>query len=576
MKNARKSLVANTLKVRNFIILIVIILGFNIDAFAQNYFIIGTGTHATHLYPMDRGQDYSTHEVIYLQTELGGPNVFTKISFHKMAGTNVDGIENVTIYMKHTTDSTLDDGSYNLSSGYIEVFDGTFTNNAPDGWMEVTLTNGGFSYNGVDNLQVLIIKGYQSSIPQKPQWNYTELSDYKARSESNNSSQPTYLRSHKKRPNIKIEYSAPTFLWVEIGTGTDAQAKSPINRKYDYSTSELIYLDSEIGRGYYLNGIAFYKKEGTNMEGIENVAIYLKNSTDSNFTDGTYSLTGYTEVYNGTFTNNATSGWMEVMFTIGGFSYHCDGHLHVLIIKSYQNKTSHEPEWSYTEVGDNRARNGQDNKTQPTMLEASNELPNVRLIYDHPNPVELTSFTSSIKDRNVTLNWSTTVELNNAGFEVERKSVNDAQWTRIGFVEGNGTTNEPMKYTFTDVKLETGKYNYRLKQIDYNNSSTVYDLNNAIEIGIPKKPELSQNYPNPFNPVTKIDYNLPYNGNVSLKIYDITGREIVTLVNETQTAGYYTVQFDASNFASGTYFYTITTDDGVNNYVMTKRMILIK
>lgn len=195
---------------------------------------------------------------------------------------------------------------------------------------------------------------------------------------------------------------------------------------------------------------------------------------------------------------------------------------------------------------------------------------------ESPLPVELTSFTSTVNDRDVKLNWSTAVELNNAGFEIERKSVNDAQWTKIGFVEGNGTTNEPKKYTFTDAKLETGKYNYRLKQIDYNNSSTVYDLNNAIEIGIPNKPELSQNYPNPFNPVTRIDYNLPYNGNVSLKIYDITGRQIATLVNEIQTAGYYTIQFDASNFASGTYFYSIITDDEQNSFVMTKRMILVK
>jgi len=88
------------------------------------------------------------------------------------------------------------------------------------------------------------------------------------------------------------------------------------------------------------------------------------------------------------------------------------------------------------------------------MLEACDELPNVRLIYDHPNPVELTSFTAIAKDRNVTLKWSTAVELNNAGFEVERKTIRDgSKWMKIGFVEGNGTTNEPKNYTFTDAKL---------------------------------------------------------------------------------------------------------------------------
>ena len=192
-------------------------------------------------------------------------------------------------------------------------------------------------------------------------------------------------------------------------------------------------------------------------------------------------------------------------------------------------------------------------------------------------PVELTSFTSSTSDNSVQLTWSTAGELNNAGFEIERRTVNDgAEWVKIGFVQGNGTTNEPKNYSFDDKKLSTGKYNYRLKQLDYNNKATLFDLSNAVEIGKPKKFELSQNYPNPFNPITKIDYNLPFNGNVTLNIYDISGREITTLVNNTQEAGFYTVQFNANNFASGTYFYRISASNGQENLVMTKRMLLIK
>ena len=194
-----------------------------------------------------------------------------------------------------------------------------------------------------------------------------------------------------------------------------------------------------------------------------------------------------------------------------------------------------------------------------------------------PLPVELTSFTSTVNDRDVELNWSTACELNNAGFDIERRTVNDGvEWVKIGFVQGNGTTNEPKNYSFEDKKLSTGKYNYRLKQLDYNNKTTLFDLSNAIEIGKPKKFELSQNYPNPFNPITKIDYNLPFNGNVTLNIYDISGREITTLVNNTQEAGFYTVQFNANNFASGTYFYRISANNGQENFVMTKRMLFIK
>ena len=547
-------------------------LGLYTGAFAQDYITIGTGTNASHLSPMNRGKNYSTSELLYLQSELGGANNFMKIAFHKKSGVNTEGIENVTIYIKHTTETTLSTGNYSLD-GYSLVFSGTFTNNTTSGWMEVTLDNT-FLYNGNDNIQVLIIKGYQSTTSKKPQWSYTQLSSYRARGKADNKTQPTNLKRDKKLPNIRIKYST-SFAHITIGHGTEAQEVSPLNRKFNYSTHEIIYLRSELGNAFNFTKIAFHKKEGDNTSGIENVTIYMKHTPDSTFEDGTYSLNGYSQVFSGTFTNNTTNGWMEI--TLGSaFPYNGSDNLQMLIIKGYQSKTETEPKWSFTSLSENRTRNAKDNNSQPTLLEASLDRPNIRLEYESPNPVELTSFTSTVKDRNVTLNWSTAVELNNAGFEIERKSVNDAQWTNIGFVEGNGTTSEPKNYTFTDAKLETGKYNYRLKQIDYNQASTVYDLNNAIEIGIPKKPELSQNYPNPFNPVTNIDYNLTYSGNVSLKIYDITGREIVTLLNKTQTAGYYTVQFDASNFASGTYFYTITTDDGVNNFVMTKRMILVK
>ena len=84
--------------------------------------------------------------------------------------------------------------------------------------------------------------------------------------------------------------------------------------------------------------------------------------------------------------------------------------------------------------------------------------------------------------------------------------------------------------------------------------------------------ELFQNYPNPFNPNTKINFALPKQGLVTLKIYDITGREIKTLVNEVKQAGYYTVDFNASHLSSGVYFYKIQSGD----FSSVKRMVLIK
>jgi len=88
----------------------------------------------------------------------------------------------------------------------------------------------------------------------------------------------------------------------------------------------------------------------------------------------------------------------------------------------------------------------------------------------------------------------------------------------------------------------------------------------------PKEFQLSQNYPNPFNPVTNIKYQLPKDGFVSLKVYDITGREIAKLVSEQKQAGYYTVSFNGSNFASGVYFYRIQAGD----FVQVKKMVLVK
>jgi hypothetical protein len=81
-----------------------------------------------------------------------------------------------------------------------------------------------------------------------------------------------------------------------------------------------------------------------------------------------------------------------------------------------------------------------------------------------------------------------------------------------------------------------------------------------------------QNHPNPFNPVTVISYQLPAIGTVSVKVYDIFGRDVKTLVNETNIAGTYNVQFDATNLASGVYFYRLTTE----YFSQTKRMLLIK
>jgi len=190
-------------------------------------------------------------------------------------------------------------------------------------------------------------------------------------------------------------------------------------------------------------------------------------------------------------------------------------------------------------------------------------------------PVTLSSFTSNVNERNVNLRWITSSEQNNSGFEVERAEFksDNPEYSRIGYVQGKGTINTPTNYTFLDTKLNSGKYQYRLKQIDNNGNFEYHNLYGVVEVGLPAMFKLSQNYPNPFNPATKIDFQLPLDSKVSLKIYDITGKEIMTMINnEFKTAGFYTVNINTLNLASGIYFYRINTE----SFSDVKRMLLVK
>ena len=199
-----------------------------------------------------------------------------------------------------------------------------------------------------------------------------------------------------------------------------------------------------------------------------------------------------------------------------------------------------------------------------------------------PLPVELTSFSASVRGKGVELAWKTATEVNNYGFEIEKKAVsgwplassqqpNANNWSKIGFVEGNGTTNFPKSYSFVDAGAQ-GKVSYRLKQIDRDGK---FEYSNVVEIAsanVVTKYSLMQNHPNPFNPNTVISYQLPMNGYVTLKVYDMIGKEIATLVNGMQEAGEHTTSFNASHLPSGLYFYTLQA----KNFNETKKMILVK
>jgi len=191
----------------------------------------------------------------------------------------------------------------------------------------------------------------------------------------------------------------------------------------------------------------------------------------------------------------------------------------------------------------------------------------------NPLPVEMYSFSASLIDNAIQLNWATETEVSNYGFQVQRSASNvqSFEWRNIGFVEGHGNSNSPKEYSFVDRNVTGGKYSYRLKQID-NDGKFEYSKVIEIDAGTPIEYELSQNYPNPFNPSTTIRFTIPEKGNVKLMIFNILGEEVATLLNEAKEAGVHTINFSAAELKSGIYFYKLES----GNYLKVNKMNLIK
>jgi hypothetical protein len=195
-------------------------------------------------------------------------------------------------------------------------------------------------------------------------------------------------------------------------------------------------------------------------------------------------------------------------------------------------------------------------------------------------PVSLSSFSASVNKRNVTLMWVTEWELNNSGFDIERRQILSenifSDWQKISFTEGHGTSNISNRYIYIDSKQKAGIYQYRLKQIDYSGSYEYYFLEQDVSISLPENFSLSQNYPNPSNPNSKINFELPVKGKVTLKVYDILGKEVKTILNDILEANYYSVDFDGSNLASGVYFYRLDAAGDGQHFSRTVKLILVK
>jgi len=191
-------------------------------------------------------------------------------------------------------------------------------------------------------------------------------------------------------------------------------------------------------------------------------------------------------------------------------------------------------------------------------------------------PVELSSFTATAFSNEVVLNWTTSSELNNMGFEIERKSLSDnSGWQKIGFVEGSGNSTKLKDYSYTDKNPVRGTLLYRLKQIDFDGSFKFYTTEGVNFEGVYNY-ALQQNYPNPFNPSTVINYSIPVAGQVNLKIYNLLGSEVAVLVDDYKEAGNYSVEFSTedlkNSLGSGVYIYTLKA----GSFTQTRKMVVLK
>lgn len=186
-------------------------------------------------------------------------------------------------------------------------------------------------------------------------------------------------------------------------------------------------------------------------------------------------------------------------------------------------------------------------------------------------PVELVSFNASVDKNIVDLRWITATELNNKGFEVQRRA-NNSSYETIAFVQGKGTTTQVNGYTYSDVVNEIGTYFYRLRQVDFDGT---YEYSNEVMVNVlalPGEYALAQNYPNPFNPSTSIEFVLAQTGFVNLSVFNLLGEKVAELVNEVKESGNHSLSFDASKLSSGTYIYRLS----VNGNVISKKMTLVK
>ncbi|MFA6598232.1 MAG: T9SS type A sorting domain-containing protein [Ignavibacteriaceae bacterium] len=211
------------------------------------------------------------------------------------------------------------------------------------------------------------------------------------------------------------------------------------------------------------------------------------------------------------------------------------------------------------------ARNNTFINSQPSSVVVYGKIDEAKAVNAGVLPVELTSFSAAVEGKNVLLTWRTASEVKNYGFEIFRDGA------KIGFVQGNGNSYSTKDYSFTDKPDGAKTFTYQLKQIDSDGQHKLYG---SIEVTLaaPNAFVLYQNYPNPFNPTTTIKFEVPTTEKVTIKIYNMVGQEVATLLDGIKEAGSYEVKFDGSELSSGVYISSLKSSSFSKNI----KMILMK
>jgi hypothetical protein len=370
--------------------------------------------------------------------------------------------------------------------------------------------------------------------------------------------------------NIDIFVGGGLVAFSTIGTGTTAVGW-PFYSFYHDSRTQMLYTASEIINGGGAQGSIYqlaFNVVSPAAQTLNGFNIKMKQTTLTSLS--AWESSGFSTVYSGTYSVPG-NGWQNITLQN---PFQWDGTSNLLIEICFDNTsyTANTTVNSSSTTGTMVKHNHVDNGAGCTLTGTSTAAtrPNIMMSISLLVPVELTSFSSSIINNKVHLTWSTATETNNKGFEIQ-KSNNAEEWHKLSFVDGKGTSTELSNYSYVDEKSTVGTTYYRLKQIDYDGTVTIFG---PIEVNMENQINyvLEQNYPNPFNPTTKINFSIPVSGNISLKVYDILGNEVASLIDGFKEAGNYSVNLNSSNLSSGIYFYELKS----NNFTKRLKMMIMK